>query len=392
MSEASAPESAGQTFLIGDTLYLRGLEARDAKRAAAWRLSPFPVPVARAEEILKEDIAPQAEHERLRLIACRIADDEPVGAVDLRGWGGRNAYVSPWADPGFGPGGAAVKAEVLRIVVPWLSGERIVMAVFAWINSGEPPVTATASALGMRTAATVREAIWCDGARQDGLLYELLHPDWVDRLGDPRAATLSASDGVASSSSLPRRRVAVAPVPRNAVMTGERVYLRPIEVADWERIAPWTRQESETFFRTGRWIGSPLVSGHHIRRMAKSDPPSDIEFAVCLRDGDELIGEVGIYEIDWVHRTAETGSYLYRAQHRGGGLGSEAKGLLLDYAFDRVGLHGVRSFVWSGNSRSAAALRKQGYRDAGRLCWTNVSAGAFTDTLVFDLLASEWRS
>jgi hypothetical protein len=44
------------------------------------------------------------------------------------------------------------------------------------------------------------------------------------------------------------------------------------------------------------------------------------------------------------------------------------------------------------NLRSAAALRTQGYREAGRLFWKQTGAGQFLNQLVFDLLADEWRA
>jgi RimJ/RimL family protein N-acetyltransferase len=51
----------------------------------------------------------------------------------------------------------------------------------------------------------------------------------------------------------------------------------------------------------------------------------------------------------------------------------------------------VRSFVWGPNTRSQAALRKQGYRDAGGFRWQSTVGADFVDTVTFDLLASEWR-
>jgi RimJ/RimL family protein N-acetyltransferase len=50
------------------------------------------------------------------------------------------------------------------------------------------------------------------------------------------------------------------------------------------------------------------------------------------------------------------------------------------------------SWVKSRNPRSQAALRKQGYRDAGRLSWTNFGPDGFEDARMFDLLADEWRA
>jgi RimJ/RimL family protein N-acetyltransferase len=65
--------------------------------------------------------------------------------------------------------------------------------------------------------------------------------------------------------------------------------------------------------------------------------------------------------------------------------------LLIELAFDQLAFHTLKSMVWGPNTRSAAALRKQGYRDAGRYHWTTPHDNGFADFDAFDLLASEWR-
>jgi RimJ/RimL family protein N-acetyltransferase len=66
--------------------------------------------------------------------------------------------------------------------------------------------------------------------------------------------------------------------------------------------------------------------------------------------------------------------------------------LLLEYAFERLGLHMVQSWVYFQNTRSAAALRKQGYREAGRINWLYPNKGTLDNFVLFDLLAEEWRA
>jgi RimJ/RimL family protein N-acetyltransferase len=104
-----------------------------------------------------------------------------------------------------------------------------------------------------------------------------------------------------------------------------------------------------------------------------------------------VIGSNGLAHIDWLNNTAETETGITRGTYRGGGYGTEAKHLLLEYGFNLLGLHMVRSVAWAYNTRSCEALRKQGYRDAGRLAWTGIKSGEMADHLIFDLLASEWR-
>lgn len=154
---------------------------------------------------------------------------------------------------------------------------------------------------------------------------------------------------------------------RNPILAGERVYLRALEKDDAQIMALGFAVESESMMQRWRMPLSAISWEAHIEGLHKQQPPSAIELGVCLRDDDTLIGSVEITQINYVNRTAETGSWMVRAEHRGKGYGTEAKHLLLEYAFDRVQLHVLYSWVWEPNTRSAAALMKQGYKPSGKL-------------------------
>jgi RimJ/RimL family protein N-acetyltransferase len=176
---------------------------------------------------------------------------------------------------------------------------------------------------------------------------------------------------------------------RNPIVVGARVYLRALELSDAEALALFDAEETETFMYRGRAPISPLFYEHWATEEYKRQPPGQIEFAVCLRGDDRLIGAMGVGDLDWVNRTGETGSYLGRA-YRGAGYGTEGKHLLLEYCFDRLQLHVLCSTVFETNTRSAAALVKQGYRPAGRLRRHDVKGGVYRDMLMFDLKREEW--
>jgi RimJ/RimL family protein N-acetyltransferase len=379
---------------VGETLYLRPPEPGDAGYGLAWHPSPFPIIRQRAEKILKEEFPKEGDRRIVHFIACRRSDDIPIGATVYDTGDRRTAYVKVHADPTLGNGTAAVKAEILRILVPWLSGEMKKMVVWAELDAPEPELLAGAEAAGMRPAVRLREAIWKDGARHDQWIYELLHPRWIERLGDPGP---SIEQETAAPGDVPTvRRVSIqdptGPVPRNAILVGERVALRVVEPDDSKEISRLLRHETEIEWSGGRWLASPQQFARWYEQAGEKDPPEEIYLAVILRETGTLIGDVGLFGINMFHRTAETGSGLYRPEHRGKGLGSEAKLLLLEYAFDHLGLHMIRSYVDSYNPRSQAALRKQGYRDAGRLQWREQSDDGFSHMVLFDLLASEWRA
>ncbi len=177
---------------------------------------------------------------------------------------------------------------------------------------------------------------------------------------------------------------------RNPVVIGRRVYLRPLEISDAETVARWAAEEEETFWASGRTPWSPLAEEAQVKRLYEKEPPSHISLVACLRETDEPIGIVSLDEIDWVNRFAETGSYFGRTRHRGQGLGTEAKLLLLEYAFDRIGLHVLQSYVFEPNERSWRALLKQGYQPAGRMRAWWPKDGVYRDVLCFDVMRDEW--
>lgn len=175
----------------------------------------------------------------------------------------------------------------------------------------------------------------------------------------------------------------------DAIRTGERVYLRRIAEDDAAALSLASHLESETgFHEDGRMPMSELAMRAWIRGL----DPSEQVFAICRKGEDACIGTASIRRIDRETGTAETGSGLLFAEDRGQGIGTEAKRLLLDYAFTDLNLHALHSTVWERNARSARALEKQGYRLAGRLTANEYgSGGVIGDTLFYDITRDDWE-
>ena len=394
MPDARIFSSEQQAFLVGETLFLRGLEEEDAHRSTGWYDSVYPINPERAAEIIKGYVTDQTPGEH-RMVACRRSDGVPVGSLTLSRWPGNVVFalLRIHVDPAL-PGGEAIRSEMLRLIVTWGLSEAELPKILCEFDSGQAASIAAAGALGMHHDATWREQTWRDGAWCDRLLYTAYHPVWAKRLGDPPPGT-----GFAMAADDPQRwRPRQHPVfgtadgaPRaNAVMVGPRIYLRPLEMEDAPDVVAGFRQERETFFDDGRYPGSVLGFRERIRQLAKDDQPDEVRFAVCLRETGRYIGTVGIVDLNRIHRTGETLSF-FLPDYRNSGYGSEAKQLLLAWCFNTLGLHSVTSWVWGPNTRSQAALRRQGYRDAGRSFWEGTKDGEFTDAWTFDLLADEWR-
>jgi len=380
--------SLGQTFLVGDAVYLRPIEKADAPWASSWRDSRFPLSRARVETWIAEEMVKDRDTQWLAIVGR--ADDRVIGSVrthERRGVAGLEIVV----DRLLGARGARWRAEALRLVLPWLIDQRGIRRVSVAIDGDDDAPIAAANALGMRQVARLREQIDRGGRRVDRLVFEAHNRQWLAVLGDPMAETLPRT-GTGQPRPVPAPLRLEGDPPRGAMLVGQRVYLRPVERRDLDEFALWSRRETETAFLLGRQIDSAVHMAAGWSDVEKQPLPAWTMCSVCRRDDDTFIGGVDLFRIDYQNRFAETGSFFHRPEDRGLGYGSEAKHLLLAYAFDHLGLHSVQSRVLFSNTRSAAALRKQGYRDAGRSTWDVPAYGGMVNVAFFDLLASEWRA
>lgn len=383
----SAPQP--RTFLAGPTLYLRGIDLRDAGSASAWYPLPFPLPRELAETRIREEVPRAASRRVHRLIACRHGDDRPLGSLEYAADDGMIVSLAVHADPLLADEGQAVLAEMLAIVVPWLLHERDAMVIRVEIPACHERVAAALQQLEMRPVARFRQGYFAAGRFHDLVCFEALHPVWVARLGRPEIAPEGAE---AREMRAPVRSVAADDAPANAIAVGPRLYLRPLEPRDAEELARGYAEETESAHDQGRELISPVSLWEWNKSHAAETPPPTIRFAIVARADETVIGANGLVAIDWVHRSAVTETEIVRQEYRGAGYGTEAKHLLLEYAFLRLGINMVRSYSWAYNTRSCQALVKQGYRVAGGLTWTGVKNAEFVNDVVFDLLADEWRA
>ena len=186
-SPAPGTGSAEQTFLVGETIYLRGMETSDAKYVRAWRFEPFPIFTEKAEEILKEELPKDAKNFKRWLLIVRRSDDVPVGSINVFSYNGQSADMEIHPDPILPPDTqSAITAEALGLLVPYLLHEREFMCLQVGLVDGDTIAHQGALAAGFAEIGTLREALLVKGQRRDQHWYEALHPGWLKTFGDPR--------------------------------------------------------------------------------------------------------------------------------------------------------------------------------------------------------------
>lgn len=388
--EAPGSGYEGQTFLVGEQVYLRSFMPGDEKNAMSWRSSIFPKSPEAIENWIKEELPKEGDNKMAHLAIVRKSGDVVVGSIASH-HGNVGVSLYPYVDVLYGEVGQRWMAEAIQLAARWQVDERFVPRVDVHLGANLDVTVDALLADGFAQVAKWREMLELNGQRIDKLLLAYFSDAWLDRVGNPMD-TEAPRSGNGEVRPVPAKVTPEGDPPKQAVMIGERVYLRPQDKKDAKHYVEGFRRESESFYSIGRQLNTLAAWESFVSINADEEFPKNYWFEVCLRETDEQIGSVGLMDIDYVNGTAETGSHFYKAEIRGQGYGSEAKHLLLEYAFEMLGLHMVTSFVVFPNTRSAAALRKQGYADAGRVCWDFLYEGAFGNMLAFDMLADEWRA
>ncbi len=104
-----------------------------------------------------------------------------------------------------------------------------------------------------------------------------------------------------------------------------------------------------------------------------------------------LAGTCTLFSIDRQHRRAELGFAVLKRLW-GRGIASRAVPAVLEFGFERLGLHRIEAEVDPENRASIRLLEQMGFAREGRLRGRYLEAGEPRDSLYYGLLRSEWRA
>lgn len=172
-------------------------------------------------------------------------------------------------------------------------------------------------------------------------------------------------------------------------MKGEKVFLRILEKDDIPR--------------TQKWIIDPEISAimgylpvfslsHQLDWYDKISKAGDrYIFAICLNETNEHIGNIGLGNINWVHRHAMFNIFFAEKSNHSKGLGTEASRLILDFAFDRLNLNKV--YLQTSEKFVAAnkMYQKLGFSQDGILREHYYIDGKYEDKIIYSILKSEFK-
>jgi RimJ/RimL family protein N-acetyltransferase len=116
---------------------------------------------------------------------------------------------------------------------------------------------------------------------------------------------------------------------------------------------------------------------------------NSLRLAVELRASGQVVGDVSLWRTSAEHNQGEIGFVLH-PQHQGRGYAAESMRELLRIGFEEAGLHRIVGRCDAENSASASLMERLGMRREAHFRENELIKGAWSDGLVYAMLASEW--
>jgi RimJ/RimL family protein N-acetyltransferase len=177
---------------------------------------------------------------------------------------------------------------------------------------------------------------------------------------------------------------------RVVFLQGKKLYLRPPTKDDIPFFIRWMNDQEVTQFLA---TFLPITEAGEIEWLEglQKNQDKDLVFVIVDAKTHKPIGLMGLHRINWKDRTTTTGARIGEKSYWGKGYGSEAKMLLLHYAFHTLNLRKVCSLVLSFNGRSKAYSEKCGYKIEGTLKKQIFKDGRYWDEIHMAVFKKDWE-
>lgn len=179
----------------------------------------------------------------------------------------------------------------------------------------------------------------------------------------------------------------------NIILEDDLVLLRPLQESDVENLLEISINEPETwkYSLVGADGKENLIN--YIQSAIKArEEKREFPFIVFDKKSQKYAGSTRFYDIQLPYKTVQLGYTWYGSAFRGTGLNKHCKFLLLQFAFETLGLERVEFRADNSNKRSIAAMKSIGCKVEGvlRSHMPTTNSEVRRDSIVLSILKNEW--
>jgi N-acetyltransferase len=174
-------------------------------------------------------------------------------------------------------------------------------------------------------------------------------------------------------------------------LTGPTIELRPLQLSHQEALVD-AASDGELWTMKVTVVPGPETAGQYIATaLAGQQAGTVMPFVIVKRKTGQVVGSTRFWKIDRVNRKLEIGHSWLSASVQRSGVNTEAKYLLLTYAFDAMNAVRVQFTTDELNEKSRAAILRIGAMQEGIVRHERIMPdGRKRNSVRFSIIDSEW--
>jgi RimJ/RimL family protein N-acetyltransferase len=175
------------------------------------------------------------------------------------------------------------------------------------------------------------------------------------------------------------------------ILENDKVLLRPLTLKDKEHFLPYSLNEPDLWtYSLTPASGEANLDEYLTTAIAKRQQGDSYPFITLEKQTGRYMGSTRFYDIQPQHNTMQMGYTWFANEFQGTGLNKNCKYLLLEFAFEQVGVERVEFRADAKNTRSIAAMKSLGCTVEGILRSNCASPTGRRDSIVLSILRDEW--
>jgi RimJ/RimL family protein N-acetyltransferase len=182
-------------------------------------------------------------------------------------------------------------------------------------------------------------------------------------------------------------------ISQNTILEDESVLLRPLQETDVENLMEISLNEPETWkYSLVRANGKVNLEKYIQMALKARENKTEFPFIVFDKKSGKYAGSTRFYDINLDFKTLQLGYTWYGKDFQGTGLNKHCKFLLLQFAFETLGMERVEFRADNNNNRSIAAMKSIGCTVEGvlRNHMPTFGSDLRRDSIILSILRNEW--